>query len=368
MSRRGAAWRFVRTVAAEVHENNVTLMAASVAYHAFISLLPLLVFLIFALSLLDNQTLTANLVEFTDSVLTPHAQLVLAESLTDEQARARVSVLGAATLVWGMFKIFRGLNVTFADLYGTDVEESLVTQLREGLIVGFALTVAVTVVIAAGAAFALFPDVPYSRFINPVFLVAGLAVAFFPIYYVFPDVDLSLRSVIPGVVLAAAGWAGLQVLFQTYVTYTIRFEAYGALGSALLVVVWLYFSSLVLLLGAVVNAVLARQEGGFAVESANPSARNSDATADSNVAADPNAARDSDAPADPERLARAHEELGRAYERLDAENRRLRERIAEIDGENERLTREHAELARRLKRRRWPVWVRAKRWLLGRRE
>lgn len=350
MRGRSDAWRLVRTVAREVRAHNVTLMAASIAYHAFISLLPLLVFLIFALSLVDNQTLTTNLVELTDSVLTPRAQIVLAESLNDDQARARVSLLGAVTLVWGMFKIFRGLNVTFADLYGTDVKESFLTQFREGLVVAFALVVVVAVVTAASAAFALFPDVPHAGLFNPLFLVTGLSVAFFPIYYVFPDVDLSPREVLPGVILAAIAWAVLQTLFQGYVSYSVRFEAYGALGSALLLVVWLYFSSLVLLLGAVANVVLADRHDGEAIG----------ASADDD--------RDSDAPADRDRLVRAHEELGRTYEHLDAENRRLREQVAELDAENERLKRENAELTRRLKRRRWPVWLRAKRWLLDRRE
>ncbi|USZ69592.1 YihY family inner membrane protein [Halorussus salilacus] len=355
MGVRGRFWRFGRAVAREIRAHDVSLMAASIAYHAFISLLPLLVLLVFALSVVDSATLTATLVELTDSVLTPRAQAVLAESLTDDEARTRVSILGGATLVWGLFKIFRGLNVTFADLYGTDVEESVVVQIREGLVVVFALAVAVGVVTAASVALTLFPDLPYGRAFSPLFVVAGLAVAFFPIYYVFPDVDLSVREVVPGVLLAAVAWALLQSAFQSYVVYSARFEAYGALGSALLVVVWLYFSSLVLLLGAVVNVVLA---GRTDDRPASPAA--SAARADRERAGRERVDRER------AELARAYDELARAHEELDAENRRLRERVESLDEENERLKRENARLARRLRGRRWPVWTRAKRWLFGR--
>lgn len=357
-------WRFGRTVVREIRANNVSLMAGSIAYHAFISLLPLLVFLIFALSMVDNETLTANLVDLTDSVLTPQAQLVLAESLSNDQARTRVSILGAVTLVWGLFKIFRGLNVTFADLYGTDVEESVVVQVREGAVVVFAVAVAVGVVAAASAAFALFPDLPYGRAFSPLFVVGGLAVAFFPVYYVFPDVDLSAREVLPGVFLAAVAWALLQSAFQSYVVYSTRFEAYGALGSALLVVVWLYFSSLVLLLGAVVNVALAGRADDRPASSAESAAR-----ADRERAGRERSDREREELARAyDELARAHEDLVEAHEELDAENRRLRERVESLDEENERLKRENARLARRLRRRRWPVWTRAKRWLFGGRE
>lgn len=71
-----------------------------------------------------------------------------------------------------------------------------------------------------------------------------------------PPVDASIREVLPGVAVAAGGWVLLQIGFQLYATTASRYGAYGMIGAALLFVTWLYFASIVVLLGGAVNAVL----------------------------------------------------------------------------------------------------------------
>jgi membrane protein len=89
-----------------------------------------------------------------------------------------------------------------------------------------------------------------------VVLVVPLLLAFFPIYYVFPDTHVTVREVLPGVVVAAVGWTVLQVGFQLYVTYAGQSEVYGTLGAVLLILTWLYLAGLLLLVGVAVNVVL----------------------------------------------------------------------------------------------------------------
>jgi len=105
-----------------------------------------------------------------------------------------------------------------------------------------------------------FPEVPFVEVANLVGLVLALVVAFFPIYYVFPDTSVTAREVLPGVVIAAVGWALLQGLFQLYASVSSLADLYGALGAVLLFIFWLYFGSLILLVGATVNVVLANRD------------------------------------------------------------------------------------------------------------
>ncbi|MUV58229.1 YihY/virulence factor BrkB family protein, partial [Halogeometricum sp. CBA1124] len=51
----------------------------------------------------------------------------------------------------------------------------------------------------------------------------------------------------------------LEVGFQVYAANAGRYEAYGVIGGVLLLLTWLYFSGLVVLLGAAVNAVLSNR-------------------------------------------------------------------------------------------------------------
>jgi membrane protein len=210
---------------------------------------------------------------------------------------------------------------------------------------------------------------------NPIVLVVGLGIAFFPIYYIFPDTDVTPREVLPGVTVAAVGWSVLEAVFQGYVTYAGRYEAvYGTLGSVFILLIWLYFSGLILLVGGVVNAVVAGRTGDEnaldepLVENAKDGRRGraNGGTADGGSPIDRDALQRTRRRVgrDSERFGRDSERPDRDADRLDADERRLEPRVERLAAENDRLKRKNAELTRKLDRRR-SIWKRAKRWLFG---
>jgi membrane protein len=89
-------------------------------------------------------------------------------------------------------------------------------------------------------------------------LSAVLGLAFLPIYYVLPPVDVSIREVLPGVAVAAAGWVTLQLRFRFYAGNASSYAAYRMIGAMFLFVTCLYFDSVVILLRGGVNAALRR--------------------------------------------------------------------------------------------------------------
>jgi membrane protein len=101
-------------------------------------------------------------------------------------------------------------------------------------------------------------SIPYPTLVGTVILLLGLTVGLLPIYYVLTPTDTSIGDVLPGTVLAAVGWAVLQSVFQVYVSLSSTAELYGVIGAVILFITWLYFGSLVVLLGATVNVVLDR--------------------------------------------------------------------------------------------------------------
>ena len=250
-----------KRVASEFSEKNVTLLAAGIAYNAFVSLVPMLLLVLLVVSVVGGGLEDRFVAAANQSLPGPIADTVT-QIFQGGSTAAGASLVGLVVLVWGSLKIFRGLDTAFSEIYGTEAENGFVDQVKDGIVVLGGLAAAGIATALVSALFAAFAErVPFVGVLAPLVLVVGLVLAFFPMYYLFPDRDLTWRQVAPGVVFAAVGWAVLQSLFQVYLV----FKGGGStsfLSGVIIIITWLYFSGLVLLLGAVINAVI----GGHGTE------------------------------------------------------------------------------------------------------
>ncbi len=241
-----------RTVKAE----QLTLLAAAIAYYAFVSMIPLTVVALVAASLLGGPAFVRTVDALLAGILTPQSSDLLQSALTSGVGRDGATVLGLVVLAWSALKVFRAIDAAFSRIYGADVVESLPQQLLDAGIVlgGVALETGVSAWLLA-----ILPRfVPaLAGVLMPLASALVLPVALFPIYYAFPDVDVRFREAVPGAVLAGLGWTVLAWLFGLYTTYAGAYQLYGLLGGVLLLLTWFYAAALLVLFGAVVNAVLA---------------------------------------------------------------------------------------------------------------
>ncbi|MFW6382996.1 MAG: YihY/virulence factor BrkB family protein, partial [Haloferacaceae archaeon] len=183
-------------------------------------------------------------------------QSLLAESIAGASSQTGLSVLGVVVLLWGAFRVFSALDTAFSAIYDTQAENDLRNQFVDGIVVLVTLGGAVVAVVLAGLSLRYAPDLPFPRLVRAALLLVGLSVVFVPIYYVFPDTDLSVRMVLPGAVVAAVGWALLNAGFGVYVRYSSTADLYGVIGGVILLITFLYFGALVILLGATTNVVV----------------------------------------------------------------------------------------------------------------
>ncbi|ELZ33979.1 ribonuclease BN [Halogeometricum pallidum JCM 14848] len=255
----GETTAVVRTVVARVREQNLTFLAGSLAYNAFVSLIPLLLLVLLLVSTVGSEVFAATVADLTESYLTPGAQTEVHAAIDNAGGEVGLSVTGTLILLWGALKLFRGLDTAFAEVYDTTNDGNILKQLRDGLVAFLAIVLSVAALSLAGSAFAYF-RLPLLHVLNPLFLLFGLSLAFLPMYYVFPDVEMTVREALPGAVVAAGGWALLEVGFQVYADAASQYEAYGVIGGILLLLTWLYFGGFVLLVGATVNAVIRERE------------------------------------------------------------------------------------------------------------
>ena len=89
-------------------------------------------------------------------------------------------------------------------------------------------------------------------------LLLALVVA--AVYRYAPDADLPFRSVLPGAIVAVASWASASLAFSLLLgVFPDHGAIYGGLGTAISLLLYLYFSAAVLLFGAELNAELGRR-------------------------------------------------------------------------------------------------------------
>ncbi len=248
-------------VVREARREDVTFIAASIAYHAFVSMLPVLLLLTLVLSTVGGEQFVDEVLELTATVLPEPGQGVVGTALRNASGNVGASLVGVVALVWGTVRIFRAMDAAFAEIYDTDRTTSLVGRAQDALVVLLALGAAAIVAVLFESLIEVPDAVPLAGLLDALLAVFGLAVAFFPMYYVFPNMDVSVREVVPGVLVAAVGWMALRWAFDLYVSVSSKPDVYGLLGTLLLLVIWLYVGGLVLLVGAAVNATLAGRDG-----------------------------------------------------------------------------------------------------------
>ena len=245
-----------REVLALVQTQQLPFLAAAIAYYAFLSVVPLLVVALAAATIVAGDELATEVVTSLDRFLTPEAADLLETTLVEAPGRGGVTLLGTALLLWGALRVFRGLDIAFSRVYNTTARKSLAAQVRDAGLVLLAVGVAAGATTVGGALLSRGP-LGLAGLGGPVGLAVVLPVVFFPLYYVFPAGDVTVREAVPGSVLAGFGWTLLGTVFGVYASQAGSLQLYGVLGGVLLLLVWFYFAGLVLLLGVALNALLA---------------------------------------------------------------------------------------------------------------
>lgn len=91
-----------------------------------------------------------------------------------------------------------------------------------------------------------------------VIMMLALIFIFVWIYHFTPSRKLGWKEVIPGAVFTTIGWIFMSIGFSYYVNnYTNYSKIYGSIGAIIVLMTWLFFSSVTMLIGGEINAIWA---------------------------------------------------------------------------------------------------------------
>ncbi|MDQ4033548.1 MAG: YihY/virulence factor BrkB family protein [Actinomycetota bacterium] len=262
----GRAWH-------ESQKHNIALLAAAVAFFAFLALFPTLIALVTLVGLVaDPQWITEQVRNFTVGLPQESQQLIsnqLSAITQDSNALTVGLVVSLLVALWGASTGTSNL-MTAVNLAYDEQEKRGFLKLRS---VALVLTLgAVVFLVLSLALIAVVPVVLQAAPLGPVgsvlaqvlrwallfaVVVVGLAV----IYRVAPDRNPpKLRWVTLGSVVAALLWLLGSAGFSLYVNFFGNYnKTYGALAGVIVLLLWLYLTCYVVLLGAEINSEAERQ-------------------------------------------------------------------------------------------------------------
>lgn len=241
-------------------------LAALITYYGFVSLFPLLLLLFSALGffLQGHPELRTDI---ENTVLNNFP--TIGSKLSHNVASFRGSGLGLAVGVIGT--LYGGLGAmqagqaSFNQIYGVPRNEQpnpLKSRLRS---LGLLLMLGSAALVSTAGSVILSTANGISRQLGPAIEVAGyllnyaISVSLFTAAFrLLIARDLRPRQVLPGGLIAASGWIGLQILGSIFIARSLtRSNAvYGVFAVVLATIAWFYLLSLIVMLAAETNVVL----------------------------------------------------------------------------------------------------------------
>lgn len=249
---------FGRSVIDLGRERELGFLAGSIAFFAFLSLIPGMLLVLTVGSFLGGEQFAGQVVGLVEGALSEEGSQVVEEALADTGGLASASAVTSIVLLWSALKVFRAIDLAFDRVYELDATTSLGEQIRNGLIAILAITAGVLAFIVVQILISILPIESgiLATVLRWAISIPAIAVVLAPLYFVMPPRRVSFGEVIPGTLIAVLGLLALQQLFGLYAAQADQFDAYGFVGAVLLFLLWLYFAALILLSGAVVNAAI----------------------------------------------------------------------------------------------------------------
>jgi len=254
-------------------EDHVPLLAAGVAFYAMLAIFPALIALVTVYGLVADPAEVENQVEALVDAIGPAGEAIGGQmSNIAETSSTALSIGLIASLLavlWtassGMQGLVKATNVAY-----NEPEKRSFFRLR-----GLSLLMSLGAIVFVILAIVLIGVVPVvigflglggvGQILAEVarwILLLGTAVVFLGVVYYFsPDrARARWRWITPGALIATVLWIVGSVLFSFYVSNFGNYnETYGALGGVIVLLLWLFLTSFVVLLGAEINAEMELQ-------------------------------------------------------------------------------------------------------------
>jgi membrane protein len=269
VTKRRRVLNFAQSLYCRFQDDEVTAMGAQLTYYLILSFFPFLIFILAVLSF-ANLTLQ-DIIDRIQLVMPELSAKTITDAFIEIEASRSGSLLSFGLLVtlWsassGVSAIIKALNKAY------DAEESRPFWKVKAISLFFTAVLALVIVFSLvmlifgrviGNMLYHWTQLPGNidllwSTLQYAIPIGVMAAVFASLYLYVPNLRLSFKEVIPGALFATFGWIITSLSFSVYVNHFDSYtKTYGSIGGVIVLLTWLYLSSIIIVLGGEINAVL----------------------------------------------------------------------------------------------------------------
>lgn len=270
-------WQLLKTTWKEWNEDEASQLAASLSYYTAVSIAPLLVLVVVIVGFfLGRQTAESQLMTQLQAAMGEQGSQFLAAILENADRPELASVAGILsflTLLWGSTNVFAQLQNSLNKIWNVErrpdagiwatlrsrlLSFTMVLGVAFLLLVSLVLSTVLTTVVDLGHS--ILPGADWVwQIANFVFSFTVITLLFAAIYKVLPDADIAWRDVWLGAAVTALLFTVGKFVLGLYLANAGN--SYGAVGSVVVFLLWVFYSAQILFMGAEFTQVYARRYG-----------------------------------------------------------------------------------------------------------
>ena len=254
----GLLWQALR----KFNDDNAFFLSSGITFNVLINLIPFIM-LILALvgTYLHNDQEVLDYIRAYIRDVAPALDPKIMENLTDVmQNRRIVGIVGFVGLLWFSTCVFSSLRIALNIVFRVEKNRGMLRgigiDLLMILLVGILLLV--SMILSSIVTFlqgsqgqipvAIGPTIQWIlKYLLPFFLTVGM---FFLIYKIIPNKGVHFKSALQAALFTGLLWELAKHLFGWYVVHLARYSIfYGSLSTLVIFVLWVYYSSAILIVG-----------------------------------------------------------------------------------------------------------------------
>lgn len=254
-----AIWRTPKKAILDFIQDDAVTLAAALAFYAMLSLAPLLVLTLTILGFLGEST-QQRVIQQTETLIGPQASQGVELLLTNANAQ-RVeatfsAVIGLIAVLLSATAVFVQLQYSLNRIFNVRTKRtalkgwfykrfaSLLTVCAIGLVI------LASVVASSVISFMFRGAGPTAQIINLAVSFVVFTLVFVILFRFLPDIVITWKDTLVGAVISGLLFVVGQYAIGKYLASSGAGSVYGAAGSLVILLLWVYYSSLILLLGA----------------------------------------------------------------------------------------------------------------------